>query len=116
MTVRRIDPVTGDIVTSEIQFTTGQDEIAQTCQTRLRLFLGEYFRDITDGTPWFQSILGKGESLDAIEAILRTRIAQTKGVIQLAAFSMDYDLDTRKLAVEASVLTAVGILDITYNG
>lgn len=116
MTVRRLDDETGDIVTSEIQFTTGQSEIAQTIKTRLRLFLGEYFRDITDGTPWFQRILGKGDNLDAIESILRTRIAETKGVVQLVSFSMDYDIDLRELSVQSEVLTPTGLLDITYNG
>lgn len=117
MTVRRLDAETGDIITSgEMPFITGQDEIAQTIKTRLRLFYGEYFRDVTDGTPWFQRILGKGDNLDAIESILRTRIAETKGVIKLTAFSMNYDLDLRKLEVAASVLTLTGIQDITFNG
>lgn len=116
MTVRRIDTETGDIVTSGIQFISGQPEIAQTIKTRLRLFYGEYFRDITDGTPWFQRILGKNEGLDAIESILRTRIAQTEGVIQLFSFSMDYNLDNRRLSVTSSVLTQFGMTEIIYNG
>ena len=53
MTVRKLDE-NGDIVTSGVQFITERDEIAQTVKTRLRLFLGEYFRDTTDGTPWFE--------------------------------------------------------------
>ena len=62
MTVRRLDD-NGDIATSGIQFIGQAEEIAQTVKTRLKLFLGEYFRDINDGTPWFQQILGKGSSL-----------------------------------------------------
>ena len=57
MTVRLLDSDSdGDITTSGQQFTTEVEEIAQTVKTRLRLFLGEYFRDVTDGTPWWESI------------------------------------------------------------
>lgn len=116
MTVRRIDEETGDIATSEIQFISGRDEIAQTIRTRLRLFYGEYFRDITDGTPWFQRILGKNENLNAVEAILRTRIRETKGVIQLASFNMTYELNPRRLSVTGSVLTQFGLVEFVENG
>lgn len=112
MTVRKLDE-NGDIVTQGVIFITGQQEIEQTIRTRLRLFLGEYFRDITDGTPWFEQILGKGTSQSAREAALRNRIARTPGVIRLTSFSTDFDLSTRKLTVTASVLTAFGIATVT---
>ncbi len=112
MTVRKLDD-NGDIVTRGVMFITGQEEIEQTIRTRLRLFLGEYFRDVTDGTPWFESILGKGTSQSAREATLRNRIARSPGVIRLTSFSTDYDINTRKLTVSVSVLTNFGILAVT---
>ena len=113
MTVRRLDPDTGDIATSGQQFLTGVEEIAQTAETRLRLFLAEFFRDVTDGTPWFEQILGKGSSLDAKEAALKNRILRTEGVIRLTKFSADFDIDTRKYIVTAGILTSIGETDIT---
>ena len=115
MTVRKLDE-NGDIVTSGAQFITERDEIAQTVETRLRLFLGEYFRDTTDGTPWFESILGKGSTLSNKEAILRNRIVRTPGVIRLTSFSTDYDLTTRRYSVSAGILTRYGITELTVNG
>lgn len=115
MTVRRLSAETGDLVTRGQQFITGREEIAQTIQTRLRLFLGEYFRDITDGTPWFQRILGKFENLNAVEAILRNRIARTEGVIRLLSFSLDYDLAARRVSVSSFVLTRFGEQEILFN-
>jgi hypothetical protein len=113
MTVRLLDE-NGDIVTSGTIFTTGQAEIEQTIRTRLRLFFGEYFRDITDGTPWFEQILGKGVNMSAREAVLRSRIANTPGVIRLTAFSLDFpSVDARSLTVTASVLTQYGISTVT---
>ena len=115
MTVRLLDE-NGDIVTRGEQFTTGQIEIAQTIKTRLALFLGEYFRDITDGTPWFEQILGKGVSNDTREAALRNRIARSPGVIRLTYFSADFDINSRKYSVTAGVLTEYGTDMVTVNG
>ena len=111
MTVRKLDE-NGDIVTSGVQFIRERDEIAQTVKTRLQLFLGEYFRDTTDGTPWFESILGKGSALSNKEAILRNRIVRTPGVIRLTSFSTDYDLTTRRYSVSAGILTQYGTTDV----
>lgn len=116
MTVRRLDEETGDIVTRGQQFLTGREEIAQTVLTRLRLFLGEYFRDIKDGTPWYEQILGKFSSLSTVEAVLRARIANTPGVIRITSFSTDFDIDSRKYSVTAGILTEYGLDEVTLNG
>ncbi|MGH9928345.1 MAG: hypothetical protein ACREA9_03845 [Pyrinomonadaceae bacterium] len=116
MTVRRLDPATGDIVTQGQQFIKEREEIAQTVLTRLRLFYGEYFRDITDGTPWYEQILGRFASLDSVEAVLRVRIARTPGVIRLTSFNTDYDLDARTYTVTAGILTQFGIDEVRFSG
>lgn len=115
MTVRLIDPDTGDIVTSGKQFTDGVEEIAQTVKTRLRLFLGEYFRDVTDGTPWWESILGKEGTLSSKEAIIKSRILRTDGVVRLVSFSTDFDINTRIYTVNAGILTKYGVTDLSVN-
>ena len=113
MTVRRLDE-NGDIVTSGVQFISNREEIAQTIQTRLRLFLGEYFRDSTDGTPWFQEILGKGSTLTNKDAAIKRRINQTDGVLQILTYDADYDINTRQYTVSGSVLTTFG--EVLFNG
>lgn len=114
MTVRKLDE-NGDIVTQGTQFLTGVEEIEQTIRTRLRLFLGEYFRDITDGTPWFEQILGKGASMNVREAVLRNRISRTPGVVRLTSFNTDFNVDTRKYTVTAGVLTTYGLATVTES-
>ena len=114
MNVRRLDE-SGDLITRGKMFLTEREAIAQTIVTRLKLFLGEYFRDITDGTPWFQQILGKFENINAVEALLRNRIARTQGVVRLLSFSMNYDIDTRSLSVQAYVLTVYGEADVQFS-
>lgn len=115
MTVRKLNEQ-GDIVTHGDVFIHEREEIAQTCVTRLKLFLGEYFRDITDGTPWFQQILGKFESLNNVESILRNRIARTPGVVRLLSFNLDYDLQSRSIRISSYVLTQFGETEVLYNG
>lgn len=115
MTVRKLDE-NGDIVTQGEQFIRERAEIAQTVMTRLRLFLGEYFRDITDGTPWYEQILGKFQSLSNAEAALRARIANTEGVIRLTYFRASFDINTRKYSVTAGILTKFGTDEIALNG
>ena len=112
--VRRLNEY-GDLHTSGKLFVFKERAIGQTIVTRLRLFLGEYFRDITDGTPWFQKILGKYENLNAVEAIIRRRITRTEGVIRLLAFQMNFDLDTRELRIQATVLTKYGAQELDYS-
>lgn len=114
MKVRRLDE-SGDLITRGKMFLTEQEAIAQTIVTRLKLFLGEYFRDITDGTPWFQQILGKFENLNAVEALLRNRIARTQGVVRLLSFNLDYDINTRTLSVSSTVLTVYGEADVQFT-
>lgn len=114
MTVRALTS-TGDIATSGRQFVGGQEEIAQTIKTRLGLFLGEYFRDIHDGTDWFGKILGKGQGQQAAEATIRRRIFQTSGVLSIASFSTTFDQAGRVLTISCSVLTRFGQSSITVT-
>ena len=116
MTVRRLDPTTGGIVTSGVQFIRGRDEIAQTVRTRLRLFLGEYFRDITIGTPWFQSILVKSTTLSSKDAQLKRVITQTPGVTQLLDFNADYVIETRRYTITGQILTPFGVVSLDLGG
>ncbi len=116
MTVRRLDPVTGDIVTSGVQFLTEREEVAQTIQTRLRLFYGEYFRDVTAGTPWFQSILGKGGTLTSKDADIKRIISQTPNVSRILEYDANYDINSREYSITCEVLTTFGEISLTTEG
>lgn len=93
----------GDIATSGAQFKRGPAATAQGIYHRLRMFTGEYFLDVSDGTPWFQSILGKAPQGIA-EIALKRRIVSAPGVVALTEFRLGSDRTQRRLAVQASVL------------
>lgn len=113
MTVRKLD-ANGDIVTSGVQFISEREEIAQTINTRLKLFLGEYFRNTQDGTAWYQSVLGKGSTLTNKDSVIKRRIVQTDNVTRLLTYNSEYDQDTRQYTVTGSVLTPYG--EVLFNG
>lgn len=115
MTVRRLQS-NGDIMTSGSQFYVDVNEVAQTIKTRLALFSGEYFRDTSQGTPWFQQILGKNNNQDLKEAAIKRVISQTRNVIGISSFNAEFERNGRKFSVTASVVTPFGQEQITISG
>lgn len=95
--------IDGDIVTSGVHFVRGKTATQQAIIRRLRLFLGEYFLNGTDGTPWFQRILGKNNP-DVAEANIKERILNTKGVISISHFEFDFSPKTRVITIHAKIL------------
>lgn len=111
----------GDIVTSGVVWATDAEAVAQTVKTRLRLFLGEYFRDNTVGVPWLSQvngnpgILAKGFSQDQVESLIRLTISRTDGVLQILYFHSTYDITARQISIEATILTKFGEASISYG-
>ena len=109
MTVRKLD-ADGDLALGLQEFLTGYtaEEVAQNVVTRLKFFLGEWFLDVTDGTDWFGSVLGKGSVLASRESVIRRRILLTPGCAGMTAFSLTTDITTRQLTVNASIVSTSG--------
>lgn len=81
--------------------------VAQAVQTRLALFLGEWFVDISDGTPWYSQILGKRNGR-GYDSAIRQRILQTQGVTSIVSYSSSYNGNSRSLSVTATINTIYG--------
>ena len=101
--VRDWDKEAGDIKTSGRQFVDGQQETARNIFYRLRLFLGEYFLDVSDGTPWFQGILGKAPQ-DVAETNIKRRILSAPRVAGIERFTFATDRRQRRLTVSSRVI------------
>lgn len=101
MLVRTLDP-TGDYQLGQFMQNTPA-AVAQAVKTRLALWEGEWFLDQTAGTPYIQSILGKGSNYDAeIQAV----ILGTDGVTEIVSYSSN--VTNRGLYVEATIDTVYG--------
>ena len=83
------------------------ESVAQAILTRLKLWLGEWFADTTDGTGWSQSIIGK-HSNNLYELTLRQRVLETQGVVNIIGFQSSLNPDTRHLTVSMTVNTIYG--------
>lgn len=89
------------------------EAVAQAILTRLKLWLGEWFADTSDGTGWNQSIVGK-QSKNLYELTLHQRVLETPGVKSIVDFQSALDPDTRRLTVSMTVNTIFG--EASLNG
>lgn len=86
--------------------------VAQAVLTRLKLMTGEWFLDVTTGTPYREKILG-AHRLATADPTIRARILGTPGVEGLESYFSSYDPATRKLNVSATINTIYGQTDLT---
>lgn len=88
--------------------------VAQSVQTRILLWLGEWFLDIDEGTPFMQGILGK-HSKSTADATLQDRILTTDGMVSIDDYESVIDPETRKFRVTGKLNTIYGItaLEVT---
>ena len=87
------------------------EAVAQAVVTRLRLLTGEWFLDVTEGTPYQAGVLGKQTLATASEAI-RERILGTQGLVEILEFEATEDRETRTLTVTAKIATIYGEIEI----
>ena len=85
--------------------------VAQAIMTRLRLRTGEWFMDLSDGTPYDGSILGHNTGATRDLAI-QARILDTPGVTSIDQYT-SYVRTDRSMTVAAIVSTQYGSASVT---
>lgn len=105
-----LDPVTHDlaVINNKLVLVSGADEVTQRLRSRLKMFRGEWFLDLTKGVPYRTEIFVKGISSERIAAAIKMEILTTPGVLQLLSYSQSIDGATRKLNIDFEVLTSDG--------
>lgn len=86
----------------------GPEAIAQRVKTKLQTFQGEWRFDTSLGTPWLQSILGKGRPDEEVRSLLFARILAIEGVSQVTSLRLNRDRATRALGIVGSLRTDDG--------
>lgn len=81
--------------------------IGQAVETRLGLIQGEWFLDITAGTPYNSRILGAG-TVSQYDRAIQEVILQTQGVTGLVSYTSSVDPTTRAASVECTIDTIYG--------
>lgn len=89
-------------------FVEDKDVVLLAVKSRLQFFKGEWFLDTEDGTPYFQDILVKPARLRLIEGIMKRRILETPGIVELNSFELNFDRATRKLDVAFEAVDQFG--------
>jgi hypothetical protein len=85
--------------------------VAQCVLTRLRLWQGEWFLDLTAGTPWMQQIMGKSRPAGR-DAAIRQVILLTPFVKGISNYATTVDLRTRAWTMSCDLDTAFGTISI----
>lgn len=122
MRVRKTDAA-GDYVFGGNQQSFYRDQpeaVAQIVESRLNLWLGQWYLDLAEGTPYQTQVLGKYTEKTR-DPVMRARILGSPGVSELKAFGSTFNGDTRALTVSAeigtvySTLTPTGRVSSTAN-
>lgn len=90
------------------------EAVGLACASRLRLWLGEWFLDIEEGTLYFQGALGKKSQTEADETI-QTRVLGTQGLTGIPEYNSSLDPDTRAMSVELQIDTIYGPTAVTLE-
>jgi len=104
-----------DLTDGNATLTSGSEATAQRISQRLKLFLGEWFLDLTRGVPYFQQILVKSPNPVVVDAVLKREIIADPAVLELQRFDVSLDTGLRLMTVDFKVLTDAGPVDLTVT-
>lgn len=113
MRYRQLSP-TGDYMFGSGQknfLINSPEAVAQKVVTVFRLWLGEWFLNTDDGTPYLQGILNK-HSQDEADTTFQSQIATIEEVIGVIDFSSSIDPLTRKYSVSFKLNTIYGVTTV----
>ena len=99
-----LDTDTHDLVieNNDLVITEDTHSIAQRVKMTLLTFKGEWYQNTEFGTPYFQSILVKGNE-DLAPVLLQNVINKVPGVTRITSFNASLDTNKRKLTLVFSV-------------
>jgi hypothetical protein len=107
------DPLWGQ---NQLNFLTDLQAVTQLIQQRLLLFLGEWFANLNDGTPYFQTILGRPANMQAINLALTQRILGTAFVSSVLNVESTFNTNSQLpfgYGFTATVQTQFGVVSVT---
>lgn len=113
MKYRKLSP-TGDYTFGKNSgnfFVDNPEAVAQAVRTRLQLAQGEWFLDITEGTPYSSKILGAGKA-STYDAAIQDVISGTQGVKKIVAYASGVNPDTREAFVSCIIDTIYGTTNL----
>ena len=93
----------------EGEFLSGVEAVAQAIITRIKLLLNEWWENLNEGTPLWESILGNsGRDIELVDRIILSRILGTEGVLQVKEYESSFNTENRAYSFKATVDTIYG--------
>jgi hypothetical protein len=80
------------------------DETAQTIDTRISTFRGDFFYDQNYGIPYWQA-LQNADAIEALNMAIKRTIEGTLGVVKIRSFNTELNPTLRTYSIEAIVNT-----------
>jgi hypothetical protein len=114
LTTHDLQVENNDLVLTSDADSNGTNPILQDILQKMKLFMGEWFLDNSQGVPYFQQILVKNPDQSKVEAIFIELILSTPGVDTLIEYSFTPDFAKRSFAITFSAQTTKGVVD--YSG
>ncbi len=109
-----IDPATEDWAleggTTIRMCDTHEELTRQRLEINLQMYRGEWFANLNYGVPYFQSVFGKNTK-DEVDAIFKSTIRNTEGVIKITSFTSTTNSKTRGYSLVFSVVTTLGTIE-----
>lgn len=113
MKYRKLDAAGDYVLGSGSDFLIDTPEaVGQAVLTRLKLWRGEWFINIEDGTEWETEVLGKRFQNTNPDASIQGRILGTQGVLEISDYSSTFDGNARQLKVIATITTIYGVTTV----
>lgn len=99
-----------DLVVSDrdLATVTSGDAIAQHLAQRLKMWMGEWFRDLREGVPYLQQVLIKNADPVVLDSIFKSTIINTPGLVELTTFDISIDSRTRELKLTFGAINEDG--------
>lgn len=85
--------------------------VAQSVYTRLLLFLGDWYADLSQGVPWRTQVVGYNTQ-PTYDIVIRSVILGTNGVTELIDYSSLLNRATRELTINGRIGTIFGGTDL----
>lgn len=82
---------------------TLDESLAQRLLIKLQTFQGEWFLDVEEGVPYFQSIFGKNRSKESVDAIFQREITTEPEVVSLDSYQSILDSEYRVFSLSFQI-------------
>ena len=119
VTVSLTNPDVGDLSLSdtglEEVLTVLEDEVNQRMTVRLNFFQGEWFLDLSAGTPYYQQILQKGVTDEVIRGVFGAVVKGTEGVSRLIDIQYTLNKSTREMRLSFKAQLEDGSTYVSTN-